>query len=31
MSEEMRQSRINQNLLKIEGTAWDVGYGKNCC
>lgn len=29
MSEEMRQSRINQNLLKIEGTAWDVGYGKN--
>lgn len=29
MSEEMRQSRINQNLLKTEGTAWDVGYGKN--
>ncbi|KAJ4412560.1 hypothetical protein N0V82_008737 [Gnomoniopsis sp. IMI 355080] len=26
MSHEMRQSRINQNLLKIEGTAWDVGY-----
>jgi NAD(P)-dependent dehydrogenase (short-subunit alcohol dehydrogenase family) len=29
MSEEMRQARINQNLLKQEGTAWDVGYGKS--
>jgi NAD(P)-dependent dehydrogenase (short-subunit alcohol dehydrogenase family) len=28
MSEEMRQARINQNLLKTEGTAWDVGYGE---
>lgn len=28
MSDEMRQLRINQNLLKREGTAWDVGYGK---
>ena len=27
MTEEMRQARINQNLLKVEGTAWDVGYG----
>lgn len=27
MSEEMRQKRINQNLLKREGTAWDVGHG----
>ncbi|EXJ55231.1 hypothetical protein A1O7_08157 [Cladophialophora yegresii CBS 114405] len=26
MSEEMRQARRNQNLLKTEGTAWDVGY-----
>lgn len=29
MSDEMRQSRIDQNLLKKEGTAWDVGYGEN--
>lgn len=28
MSDEMRKARINQNLLKTEGTAWDVGYGK---
>ncbi|KAI1636232.1 NAD(P)-binding protein, partial [Biscogniauxia mediterranea] len=27
MTEEMRQARINQSLLKQEGTAWDVGYG----
>lgn len=27
MTEEMRQARIGQNLMKIEGTAWDVGYG----
>ncbi|EMC99257.1 hypothetical protein BAUCODRAFT_146222 [Baudoinia panamericana UAMH 10762] len=26
MTEELRQARINQNLLKQEGTAWDVGY-----
>ncbi|KAI4593149.1 hypothetical protein KJ359_010073 [Pestalotiopsis sp. 9143b] len=26
MTDEMRQARINQNLLKQEGTAWDVGY-----
>ncbi|OCT44433.1 putative oxidoreductase [Cladophialophora carrionii] len=26
MSEEMRQARRNQNMLKTEGTAWDVGY-----
>ncbi|KAL1963010.1 hypothetical protein VTN77DRAFT_8758 [Rasamsonia byssochlamydoides] len=26
MTAEMRQARINQNLLKREGTAWDVGY-----
>ncbi|KAI1350772.1 hypothetical protein F5Y01DRAFT_325838 [Xylaria sp. FL0043] len=26
MTEEMRQARINQNLMKKEGTAWDVGY-----
>ncbi|OJD36653.1 oxidoreductase [Diplodia corticola] len=26
MSDEMRQARINQNLMKKEGTAWDVGY-----
>lgn len=31
MSEEMRQARIDQNLLGIEGTAWDVGYGEICC
>lgn len=29
MSDEMRQLRINQNLLKREGTAWDVGNGEN--
>ncbi|SJL13632.1 related to short-chain alcohol dehydrogenase [Armillaria ostoyae] len=26
MTEELRQARINQNLMKIEGNAWDVGY-----
>ncbi|KAF7327338.1 hypothetical protein MKEN_00311400 [Mycena kentingensis (nom. inval.)] len=26
MTDEMRQARINQNLLRQEGTAWDVGY-----
>ncbi|KIW63699.1 hypothetical protein PV04_08682 [Phialophora macrospora] len=26
MSDEMRKARINQNMLKTEGTAWDVGY-----
>ncbi|KAE8361800.1 hypothetical protein BDV27DRAFT_147527 [Aspergillus caelatus] len=26
MTDEMRQARINQNLLKQEGTGWDVGY-----
>lgn len=31
MSDEMRQMRINQNLLKKEGTAWDVGYGELSC
>lgn len=25
MSKEMRQARINQNLMRKEGTAWDVG------
>lgn len=28
MTDEMRQARINQNLLGIEGYGWDVGYGK---
>jgi NAD(P)-dependent dehydrogenase (short-subunit alcohol dehydrogenase family) len=28
MTDEMRQARINQNLLKQEGTGWDVGYGE---
>jgi hypothetical protein len=28
MTDDMRQARINQNLLKQEGTGWDVGYGK---
>ncbi|TRX90603.1 hypothetical protein FHL15_008576 [Xylaria flabelliformis] len=27
MTDEMRTARINQNLLKREGTGWDVGYG----
>lgn len=27
MTDKMRQDRINQNLLKQEGTGWDVGYG----
>ncbi|KAK0501015.1 hypothetical protein EDD18DRAFT_1146993 [Armillaria luteobubalina] len=26
MTEELRQARIDQNLMKIEGNAWDVGY-----
>ncbi|AEO67843.1 uncharacterized protein THITE_53694 [Thermothielavioides terrestris NRRL 8126] len=26
MTPEMRQARINQNLMKLEGTGWDVGY-----
>ncbi|KUI63108.1 putative short-chain type dehydrogenase/reductase y4mP [Cytospora mali] len=26
MTDELRQARINQNLLKKEGTAWDVGH-----
>ncbi|KAI8192315.1 hypothetical protein K4K53_009154 [Colletotrichum sp. SAR 10_77] len=26
MTEETRQARIDQNLMKKEGTAWDVGY-----
>ncbi|KAK5209490.1 hypothetical protein LTR41_005026 [Exophiala xenobiotica] len=26
MTDELRQARINQNLLKQEGTGWDVGY-----
>ncbi|KAJ6077015.1 hypothetical protein N7499_008996 [Penicillium canescens] len=26
MTDMMRQDRINQNLLKQEGTGWDVGY-----
>ncbi|KAL5113168.1 hypothetical protein ACEQ8H_008966, partial [Pleosporales sp. CAS-2024a] len=25
MTDEMRQARINQNLMKKEGTSWDVG------
>lgn len=28
MTDELRQARINQNLLRQEGTGWDVGYGK---
>ncbi|CEL04562.1 Putative Short-chain dehydrogenase reductase sdr [Aspergillus calidoustus] len=26
MTEEMREARIRQNLLGVEGTGWDVGY-----
>lgn len=26
MTEELRQARIDQNLMKQEGDAWDVGY-----
>lgn len=26
MTDDMRQARINQNLMKKEGTGWDVGY-----
>lgn len=29
MTDEMRQARINQNLMKAEGTGWDVGYGES--
>lgn len=28
MTEEMRQKRVGQNLMGLEGTAWDVGYGE---
>lgn len=28
MDPELRQKRVNQNLLRLEGTGWDVGYGK---
>jgi NAD(P)-dependent dehydrogenase (short-subunit alcohol dehydrogenase family) len=28
MTAEMRHARINQNLLRQEGTGWDVGYGE---
>lgn len=28
MTDEMREARIKQNLLKQEGTGWDVGYGE---
>lgn len=28
LSEEMRQKRVGQNLMGIEGTGWDVGYGE---
>lgn len=28
MTDEMRQARINQNLMKKEGTGWDVGHGE---
>lgn len=31
MTDEMRQARINQNLLKQEGTGWDVGNGAFSC
>jgi hypothetical protein len=27
MSDEVRQQRMGRNLLKREGTGWDVGYG----
>ena len=27
IDEELRKARIGQNLMKIEGTGWDVGYG----
>jgi NAD(P)-dependent dehydrogenase (short-subunit alcohol dehydrogenase family) len=27
MTDEMRQARINQNLMRREGTAWDIGFG----
>lgn len=32
MSDDMRRRRREENLLKTEGTAWDVGYGtlKRC-
>lgn len=28
MSDEVRRRRSEENLLKTEGTAWDVGYGE---
>lgn len=29
MDPELRQKRVNQNLLRLEGTGWDVGYGQS--
>lgn len=28
MTDEMRRARISPNFMKIDGIAWDVGYGK---
>lgn len=28
MTDDLRQARVNQNLMKREGTGWDVGYGE---
>lgn len=29
IDENLRKARIGQNLMKKEGTGWDVGYGKS--
>ena len=29
IDDEMRKARIGQNLMKKEGTGWDVGYGSS--
>ena len=29
IDEDLRKARIGQNLMKKEGTGWDVGYGRS--
>jgi NAD(P)-dependent dehydrogenase (short-subunit alcohol dehydrogenase family) len=29
IDEELRKARIGQNLMGIEGTGWDIGYGRS--
>lgn len=29
IDEDLRKARIGQNLMGIEGTGWDIGYGRS--